>query len=348
MDEILKKLLDAINDAYDKTEGYIVYDLLKACALVMADYDIKLEKIQRLFDVDNMTGSTLETYVYQRKGIERNEATYAVGTLTVTGSGTVNEGDLFETASGVQFKAIETKTIDGTGSISIQAVVAGSIGNVPANHITQIPVTLSGITSVANPQPTYDGFEAESDDSLRDRYYIAVRTPATSANVYHYLQWTKETAGVGDAKIFSLEQGDNTVEIVIINADKQPASQTLVDTVQEYIDPNSEGLGNGQAAIGAFCYVLAATGVPINVSVNIVKDSNYTDEQVQTNIEYNIIEYLKNIAFKQSYVSYAAISNAIFDAEGVQDFSTLSVNGGTSNILIGDKEVATLGDVVIA
>jgi uncharacterized phage protein gp47/JayE len=314
----------------------------------MEQYDVALDDIMKLLDVDNLTGDMLDKYVYQRKGIKRNPATHAIGQLTVTGNGTINQGDLFETSSGVQFIASETKEIAGVGTVNIKAVIAGTIGNVPAHQIMQMPITIPGITSVTNPQPTHDGYDQESDASLRERYYIAIRTPPTSGNIYHYRQWAKEVAGVGDVKVLPLERGDNTVEIVIIDQNKQPASQTLVDAVQQYIDPNSEGLGNGQAPIGAKCYVVSANGLPIDVQVSVTMDSSYTQEQVIANIENSISEYLKSIAFVQSYVSYAAIGNAVYEAKGVLDYSNLAVNGGISNIPVGSKDVAVLGVVTIA
>lgn len=347
MDKILRELLNKISDIYDKTPGYIIYDLLKAVSEILVKYNLQFEDLRSLLDINNLTGSLLETFVSQRKGITRNPSTYSVGQLVVNGNGIVEQGDLFETKGGIQFHATETKTISGTGTINIKAVVAGSSGNVPANQITQMPVTIAGIISVTNPKPTYDGFDEESDDSLRERYLKAVREPATSGNIYHYRQWALEVAGVGDVKIFPLIRGQNTAELYIIDQNKQPASSTLVDAVQEYIDPNSEGLGDGQAPIGCYCYVMSATGLPINISVNITKDVGYTDEQIKQNIEDNLTEYLKSIAFKQSFVSYAAITNVIFESNGVSDLSNLIINGGVDNVPVDGKEVAVLGDVNI-
>lgn len=348
MDELLQQLLDNISDAYDKSAGYIVYDLLKAFAIVMSDYDNEFERLKTLYDVDKLTGALLDTYVYQRKGIERNKATHAIGLLLVVGNGTINKGDLFETDSGIQFQATETKVISGSGTVAIAAILAGEIGNVGANQITQMPVTLSGITSVTNPAPTYDGFAAESDESLRERYYLAVRTPATSGNVNHYKQWATSVAGVGGVKVYPLSRGDNTVTLVIIDQNKQPASAALVAAVQDYIDPNSEGLGYGQAPIGAFCYVESAVALSVNISVTISKDSNYTDAQVHDLVVRALTDYLKSIAFESDYVSYAAVGNVIYNCEGVMDYSNLKINGTTNNVNIGDKQIAVLGGVTIA
>lgn len=346
-DDLLQQLLAHISDTYDKTPGYITYDMLMSVALVLSGQLDRLDGIEKLLDVDNLTGALLEAFVQQRKGIVRTPATKSRGTLLVSGNGVVTIGDIFESPAGVQFTATETKNISGSGQVSITAMQAGVVGNVPAGQITQMPVTISGITAVTNPLPTHDGYEAETDDNLRSRYYVAVRTPPTSANVFHYLQWAGEVSGVGAAKIFPVERGPNTVEVVIIDQDRLPPSIALVEAVQEYIDPGSEGLGHGVAPIGAQCYVLGATPLLLNVSVTIQTISSYTEVEVLTNIEDSIRDYLKSIAFLQNYASHARIGEAILNSEGVGDYSGLLINGLAENPQIGAKEVAVLGGVTL-
>ncbi|MEC0194790.1 baseplate J/gp47 family protein [Paenibacillus taichungensis] len=345
LEQVLKTLLDGIGDEYDKTAGYMTYDMLKSVSLVAVQLFDRIEDISALIDVENLSGDMLAAFVLQRKGITRTAATNAKGTLLVTGNGTINIGDLFETPSGVQFQAVETKNIAGSAYVSISAVMSGVIGNVPANQVVQMPVTLSGITAVTNPEPTHDGYAAETDTSLRERYYIAVRTPPTSGNVYHYLSWAKTISGVGDAKVFPAARGENTVEVVIIDQFKSPASLELVSEVQAYIDPDSTGLGMGEAPIGAKCYVLSATGLPLNISVSVQMAPDITEPELQANIEASITSYLQSIAFDQDYVSYARIGQAVLDSAGVVDYSGLSLNGGIDNIPVGLKEVAILGAV---
>ncbi|SMG58188.1 Uncharacterized phage protein gp47/JayE [Paenibacillus aquistagni] len=347
MDDMLAFLLSNVSDEYDKSEGYLVYDLLKSVAMLLTEQNAKIENVEQLINVDNLSGSLLEAFVSQRKGIVRTQATYAKGQLFALGNGEISKGDLFETKNGVQFEALETVAITGNGTVNIKSVKAGAIGNVPANQVTQMPVTISGITSVTNPNPITGGYEAESDESLRERYYIAIRTPPTSGNIYHYLQWAKEVSGVGDAKVFPVARGENTVEVVIIDQNKLPAPAELVQRVQEHIDPNSEGLGNGQAPIGAKCFVVAAEGLELKIDVVVTPESGYELDTVLENIKASITSYLKEIAFKVNYVSYAKIGEAIINAAGVEDYSGLTVNGGIANVQVGEKQVAILGGVTL-
>lgn len=345
--EFLETLLANVSDEFDKSEGYLIYDLLNSVSFLAAELGEKMENVESLVNVENLSGDMLGQYVSQHKGIERTQATYAKGFVTATGQGTVNIGDLFETENGVQFQATEQVTVDGSAKVPVQCLTSGSIGNVPAKQINMMPVTLTGITTVNNENPTSGGYEAENDESLLERYYIATKTPPTSGNIYHYRQWALSVSGVGGAKIFPLERGENTVEVVIIDQDKKPANEDLVKQVQNYIDPDSKGLGNGEAPIGARCYVVAATALELTIKVDVTKAPGALEETVKANIEQSIKNYLKDISFESAYVSYAKLGECIISSEGVEDYSNLTVNGGTANIPVDSKKVATLGGVTI-
>lgn len=352
-EQINEDMLQNISDEYEKSTGFLTADLVKSEAIELENVYKVIEQLINMVDVDKLTEDELTKYVLQRKGIIRKEATYAKVDLTVNGTGTINIGDLFATATNIQFKSLETKNISGNGIIKAQAVIAGTDGNVGANTIISMPITIQGITSVNNDIPSYGGFNAESDESLRNRYYEALKTPATSGNVYHYLQWAKSVQGVGNAKIVSLWNGANTVKIIIIDSDMKPASQDIIDAVQNYIDPKGEnnitlGTGKGQAPIGAYCTVVSATGLPINVNVDITLLDGFVMDTVINSIKENLTSYFKSIAFNQNYVSYAKIGSIILDTEGVKDYTTLTVNGGTSSINVNDEEVAVIGTLNVS
>ena len=347
-DDLNTDLLSNISEDYEKSTGFLTGDLVKTSAIELAKIYTAIEQMIALVNVDNLTGDELTKYVLQRKGISRKPATYAQVDLTIAGSGTVNQGDLFATASNIQFESTETVSISGTSTVKAQAVVSGTTGNVGANTITIMPITLTGITSVTNASASYGGYAEETDDSLRERYYEALQKSATSGNVYHYLSWAKSVNGCGNAKVFPTWNGANTVKVVIIDENMQPASQTLIDAVQAYIDPKgtanvSWGRGSGQAPSGAYCTVVSADAVTISVNVDITISSGYDMNGVKTVIQNNISDYLASIAFEQDYVSYAKIGSIILNTEGVKDYTTLTVNSGTSSIDIPSTSVAIMG-----
>ena len=347
VNEIHNEMLQKIDKSYQKSVGFPTFDITRAFAIALQPVYSLIEAVAKKLDVRNLTGEELTEYVRQRKNIIRKEATNAQGFLTVYGYGTVKKGDLFVTEFGTQFIAVETVVIVTSGNVAIEAVVAGKSGNVGAGSIVGIPKTLQGINSCSNENETVDGYEEEADDALLERYLEAVRKPPTSGNKYHYEQWAKEVNGVGDAKVFPLWNGDNTVKIVVINDDKQPANDALIAKVQEHIDPNKAGKGEGESPIGAYCTVVSATSKTIAISVKIKLLPGYELDNAKININSAITDYFKEIAFKQNYVSYGKIANAINDSEGVEDYSDLKVNNGTANIPVEDTEVAISGVITI-
>lgn len=349
VDTIHEEILGNISDTYQKTVGFPTYDLTRAFALAIKSLGDDLLTVESAADVDNMTGDALTKWCYQRKGVVRKVATYAAGTIKIiTGTGTIAEGDLFESAGGIQFAAAESKSVTDGDTVAVQAIAAGASGNVVVGAVTLMPVTLVGISVVTNEAAMTGGYDAESDDSLRARYYEAVLTPATSGNKNQYIAWAKSVSGIGGAKCYPLANGANTVEVCIIDEDMQPASAELVGNVQEYIDPGITGTGDGVAPIGAYCTVTSAAGLPIDAACTVTPASGYDSATVLANVTANIKAYLAGIAFSGTYVSYAKIANAVNDAEGVLDYMGLTVNGGTDNIPVPDKSVAIVGTVSIA
>lgn len=210
----------------------------------------------------------------------------------------------------------------------------------PIGAIKYFPKTLQGLQSVTNKSAFINGYDEELDIDLKERYYTKVRTPATSGNVYHYLNWSKEVTGVGDARVIPLANGNGTVKVVIINSNKTGADATLINSVKAHIED--------ERPIGATVTVISDSEVPINISVSLVTDDLIaTKDQIKLNIESEIKSYLKAIAFNDTYISYAKIGAILLGTTGVKDYSNLKINNSTTNVNIADTEVATFGGVTI-
>lgn len=348
VETVHEELLNQVSDSYQKTEGFPVWDILKAMAFGIKRLWDKCFKIEYLQDVDNLTGADLERFIYQRKGLTRKAATYATGYIQiVSGSGDIDAGDLFATETNIQFESLETKHVNQGDTVAIRAVKSGSEGNVIAGIITQMPVTIQGISQVTNPDVTSDGYDEETDESLRERYYEALQEPATSGNVYHYRRWAKEVPGIGDCKVFPLWDGDNTVQVVVVDDDGLVPSPETVARCQEYIDPNSAGTGLGEAPIGAYCTVVAADPLTVNISVTVQLDNTRTVADIKTEFEGLVTKFFASIVFNSQYISPAKVGNLLLNCEGVSDYDSLLLNNSASRITIPDKSIPVLGTVTI-
>lgn len=347
MFKMLQDMLDAVPDSYQKTIGFPTYDILAAADIRVEETQARLEAAEKRLDPETLTGADLDAYIYPRTGQVRNPATYAVGTVQVTGTGTVSKGDLFESGGGVQFAATDTVAVNGSATVPIRCAQAGAVGNLAAGSITMMPVQIAGIVSVSNSDTTTDGYDAETDAAYYARFLLRLQTPPTSGNQYHYRSWALEVSGVGGVQVYPLGHGDYTVDVVLIDTEGKPASSLLVQEVQQHIDPESKGVGEGEAPMGAYCYVSAATAVPLTLSLTVTAMPGAVQSEVTQAIETAVAAYLKSIAFASDYVSYAKIAAVILDAPGVKDYEGLTVNGGTANIPIAARQAAVLGEVTV-
>ena len=352
--EFTADLLSNVPDKYQKNVGYFTWDFLRAIGITFKELWDKLRYLTAFYNIENLEYDDLVKFVLQRGGIIAHEATYATGNLTVlTGTAAVVEGSVFETESGLQFISLESKTVNADDTIAVQCVEKGNVGNVPAETI--IVSKVNGIT-VINSESFTGGYEKESKESIIDRYFVKIKKPISSGNKAHYEYWAKEVTGVGKVVVKPLWNGNNTVKVVIVDSNNEPANNTLVNAVQEYIDPYELingvkvgwGCGNGQAPVGAYCTVVSATRKNINVSVDVYLKSGAPVIGTKTAIGDAITAYLRTTVFEKAFVSYAAISAAIYNCDGVDDFENLTVNSGTDNVSITDVECPVLNSIEIS
>jgi uncharacterized phage protein gp47/JayE len=333
---ILQRMLNNLSDEIDKREGSVAYDMLAPKAAELAMAYMELDNVLNIGFAETTYGEYLNRKVAEI-GMTREQAIKAKGSITFNGpNGTViPQGSVVYTDSGVRFLTDAEVTItNGAATVTITAEEGGNAGNVPANSI--INNEIAEVTCT-NPQPTSDGVDTETDEQLIIRYLEQVRRPATSGNVYHYQQWTKEVIGIGDARVVPIWNGPGTVKVIVIGEDKRPVSQSKVDEVFNYIET--------VRPVGAEVTVESAQGVTIDVSATLVLDEDYNLAQVQPIIQQKITDYFESIAFVESSVKYSRIGLLLLDTEGVLDYSNLTVNGGTSNISIGFNQVPVLGTV---
>ncbi|UWG96392.1 baseplate J/gp47 family protein [Dehalobacter sp. DCM] len=346
-DEILQRLKSKVPSGIDHSEGSFIHDVLSPAALEMAQLYTNLSLAMTLAFAQTTNGHYLD-YRAGEHGLTRKAATKAAGVVNVSGTPGViiAQGQIFLTDGGIEFKSTEETTIPaaGTAEVLIQALEEGVTGNVPAEAVTTLQVALQGVTGITNESPITGGTDEETDEDFLTRLLVKVRSPATSGNVAHYVQWATEVTGVGDAKVFPLWDGAGTVKVVIVDSEKTPAEAETISAAAAYIE--------SVRPVGAAVTVESAVGVNITIAATVTLAPNYTLEQVTASFEDLLDVHLRDIAFKQSYVSFAKIASTLLETPGILDHTGLLVNGGISNILIGTAfdhcEVAVRGTVTLA
>ena len=296
-------------------------------------------------DVDNLTGTELDTFISERTGLDRKRSTKSKGLITiVTGNGSILKGDLFATEDGIQFVATESKEVHNGDKVHVESVIGGADMNVGINEITEMPITLQGIFKVTNEELFTGGYDTETDDDYRNRYYTKLRTPVNGVNANQYVLWAESVDGVGKARCIPIWDGINTVKVVLIGNDFKPASDDLVKRVQDYIDPNKNGDGSGVATIGAVTTVVKATTSDCNIDIYGLKVSGNL-EATKEAIKKNLDRYIKSTAFNKEYISLAKIGLVIAETPNVEDYKEIRLNGGHASITLTQDECGVLGEI---
>ncbi|KIQ93890.1 hypothetical protein LH47_02040 [Anoxybacillus thermarum] len=345
-DVIMQRMLSRIPDDFDKRQGSVIWDMLAPAALELERAYQQLYLVtQWLYLTEDVPRDILLARV-RDLGIEPNPPQKAKGLVIFTGRpGTIipaNTRVSTDDSTPIFFYTTGDATIpeNGTVSVLVEAEIVGSSGNVLANTITVLVDVIDGVESVTNPQAFENGVDEESDESLLARYYERIRKPITSGNIAHYRQWALEVAGVGDAKVYPVWNGSGTVKVVLLGTDKTAPAQSVIDEVATHIE--------NVRPIGATVTVVGATEVPINVSATLTLVAGKTLADAQTEFEPLLIEYLQSLAFVDPVVRYTRVSSLLLDCPSVIDYSNLTVNGSSANVMVAEGEVAVKGTVTFS
>lgn len=256
------------------------------------------------------------------------------GTITPTGQEpTVN------TTSGVVLPAAATQ--------------AGTIGNVASDAVTTLLVTIPQIHSVNNPEPFQGGQEEESDDDFRVRIlgeYLGTTGGGTQAD---YRRWVVGQ-GVERASVIPVWDGPGTVLVVLMQADGSPVLQSLIDSIQEFLDP-VPGQGAGQAPVGATVTVTTSSLLFIDIEAEVTPELGYSLDGAGGTIAYRNQILTALASYLESLDPGGAVVHehveACFFVPGVHDIGDVTVNGMTSGSLaLGSgiyPEVARLNQVTL-
>lgn len=345
-EEILTELQGWSQVDASKIEGTFEWDVLSSNAIEFAKIEAELAEAYTAAFGHTANYEYLEMKAGEA-GVIRRPANKAVGSVTVTGEGTVYAGAIFSTPAGTRFIATETVEVDGTATVSIEAEKAGAAGNVAAGTIIRMPINIAGIRTCTNATATIDGYDEESDDELRDRYLTKVRYPGVSGNPREYIEWAMSIVGVGTARCQRCWNGPGTVKVVIADSDLNEANVLLLQRVYEYIEQ--------ERPIGAEVSVVSAKIVPINISAKIsgTIDTAAFTEGVTNYFKKMTRQTLFNYTNAGSYetftgnlyVSIAQINSYLIAEGGAEDVHDLQLNGAAADVALNIDEIPKLGEL---
>lgn len=340
VEDVKKDILTRYQGDAQTNEGGYTNDMISGIAYKIWSTLQSLDKVIPIAFVDENSGEYIDKRCAEF-GIERKPGQKAITTLIITGTDgiEVEKGKIFVTDDGLEYETDDYVTIvDGTATVSATALDIGTKYNVLEDTITTQLSSSQGITTVTNTLAT-GGTEKETDESLLARLLEHMRNPATSGNIAHYREWALEVEGVGDVRVNPTWNGPGTVKLIIIGNDKRPVDETILNNCFEHIEENRP--------IGAAVTVVSAVGIDININAEIIIDDTTTIQIVVSKFTEVLNEYFKSLAFVRNVVVYNRISHMLLDIPGVEDYTTLTINGVTTNIELQDYEVPILSTMEV-
>ena len=366
-DEILQQLLSRVPDSFNKRDTSPIQTAAGMAAYGFEQYYINLAEAERQGLIQTATGEQLDMLSIIA-GTTRYQASPAVrlGIFNVA----VPMGSRFSTINGensidFQVTAAASGPDEDSYYYQITAETAGTIGNDYSGPI--LPITaIPGLTSAQITDILVPGDDTETDSEYRERVYEALNDLPFGGNIAAYRQEILAIDGVGAVQVYPTWNGGGTVKCVILGADDfLPASPTLVENVQNAIDPPpNQGLGLGMAPIGAQVTIATASEVEIDITATLLLASGYNIEQVRQAVQQQLENYLLSVRqewdtnVSATGVQYAAnvyvarITAAIVGAAGVVNVNALTVNGENEDIELTEtgtvQQIPVLGTVTLS
>ena len=352
-ESVFERMLVNLPVDIDVSEGGHPYNLLYPTAYeisYMAEY-LLAEAVKLIFPAFCDDYAEIVDYHAKTRGLSRKQPEYATGEVVVTGDVDceIPEGTMFSTISvngeaSVDFLTTADADLgaEGVATIPVQSVLEGKVGNVPANTIVLNASRIDGITNVTNPSATTGGLEEESTATLQERIIEYDESVGYSygGTESDYKRWALAVEGTGSVTIIAPTDDSGVIQLVLMDANGEPASQSLCTAVYNHImspDDESQRL----APINDKISVTAPSVLAITVSATIKLTDGSSIDEAKNSFVTAIKAYLLEAA-DEGEIKYTRVGSELLGIDEVDDYSGLTINGGTSNITLPSEKIPTI------
>lgn len=333
---LMESMLSRVPDNLDKREGSIIYDALAPAAAELAQMYIRLDATRDLTFISTSSERYLDELVGEF-GLTRIPSSKAVV------KGVFNTDiPLDSRFSGEALNYIATEKVS-EGVFLLECETSGTEGNGYTGRIVPIEY-IDGLQSAEITEIVIPARDEETDEELKKRFYENITGGVQDGNVAQYKKWITEYNKIGRGKVFPLWNGANTVKVSILDNEYKPATEELIKEFQNYLDPESKGLGNGAAPIGAVVTVATAVEREVNITVNVYLNKGFESAE---GVEKAVKSLFKDISYKSDTVNFYEVAIAVSNCESVLRISSLRVNNSTEDIVLNDEEIPVLGSLNI-
>ena len=277
-------------------------------------------------------------------GLKRKEAAAATAEITFTGEDGAfipAQTVVYASASGLSFRTTESTTIvDGRAVAPAQATDGGAEYNVGAGEIDRMYVNVAEVASVTNLQAAVGGTNPESDEALWQRYHTKMTLQPTSDNPDQYIIWALEVPGIAWAQCIPVWNGAGTVKVIVAGEGREPVDP---DVLQDCIDHLA-----AKRVIGADVTVVSVAERSVDLAAKIKLADGYELEAVTEQFTRLVNERFAQVPFGVAVtIPYSKILSCLLQCDGVDDYTTLSVDGGTAALEITTEQTCRVGTAAV-
>jgi uncharacterized phage protein gp47/JayE len=233
----------------------------------------------------------------------------------------------------------------GTSSISVpvEAVVAGTGGNVAIGAISVLTSSIPFVDTVTNAAAFTNGVNLESDQAFRARFILYINT------------LSKATKSALEYAITSVQQNVqfNLTENYSYGGSPDLGNFYAVVDDGSHDPPTSflNAVGSAVEATRGFTInygIFADVTVTANVSMTITTSTGYTHSAVTAIVAAALSTYINTLGLG-NVLYYTRLEQVAYDASpGVVDVYNVLLNSGTSDLAITNQQTAVPGTIVVS
>ncbi|MGX1127306.1 baseplate J/gp47 family protein [Pseudomonas sp. HLS-6 TE3448] len=287
---------------------------------------------------DTADQDTLRRMARVRLKRDRLEAVVSSGAATFSGaaSALLDAGVLLQRDDGVRFRVTASVVLAGqSGTVKLEALEAGQLGNTPAGTILRLISPVLGIndTVTVDAPGLQGGTEQESIEALRARVIRSYQVIPHGGNQDDYVTWALEVPGVTRAWLVRHWMGPGTVGLFFVrDGDLDPIpSAAACEEVRVYIEK--------QRPVTAELYVLPPLEKPVQYELKIIPDSG----AVRRSVEAALVDLHNRESDLGAGLLWTHIGEALSGALGERDHQLISP---AADVVAARNEMLTYGGVL--
>lgn len=345
-ENIMADMMADVPDGVDTSEGSLIYNSCAKCAMALEEFYGNLGDVYDNIEVDTQDLDHLIDGGAE-SGCPIIEATAA--TLSAQFNIALDAATRLE-APDTALTYYILECTDATNHIyTIESEDPGTEANSYIGEVEPIEyvdgfengVILSLLTA---------GEDQEDEEVYRRRRLDYYQTRPFAGNRAYYVDQITAIEGVGGCKVNRVSAAGGTISAVIIASDYTVPAATLVQSVQNSVDPNS-GDGEGIAPICAKVAVSAISAIMLNISGTLTLASGISYADIKTAVETAIDKCLTEInktwasTDTNLVVRLSQIELALIGVEQIIDVQDLKINNSVSNCELLENVIAKRGDL---